>query len=336
MHSKRILMGLTIATLATGCGVLPPAPGTQNDENPPAYVNVVRSDQIHIRLVPQAMNGAVRNQHPAAFQPVQLRALLGSLRLAVGDGQAVGLSSPARMEDFATGLSKAFAQAGSRQDVAFVVFRAQSGLVGSVTGSKHVTSGRMFYRDNTLNVVFGVLDDEVSPFKNSTIDDFDYGSRGRAGTVQANQLVDTGTWHFHEGRRDWIEMPATREAIAAAGVAAPEIIQSSAGRAADSFDYGPAADTAARQEAAKAAPMASPGAATPSPSVPVNGPGATAPVVVPPAAASPQSQAMSSPSDESWQRIENRLTQLKRLREKNLISEQDYQAKKNALLEQLP
>jgi len=45
---------------------------------------------------------------------------------------------------------------------------------------------------------------------------------------------------------------------------------------------------------------------------------------------------MSSPSDESWQRIENRLTQLKRLREKNLISEQDYQAKKNALLEQLP
>ena len=88
MHSKRIFLGLAIATLATGCGVLPPAPGTRNDDNPPAYVNVVRSDELHVRLVPQAMTGAQRNQHPAAFQPVQVKTLLGSLRLAVGDGQA--------------------------------------------------------------------------------------------------------------------------------------------------------------------------------------------------------------------------------------------------------
>lgn len=40
--------------------------------------------------------------------------------------------------------------------------------------------------------------------------------------------------------------------------------------------------------------------------------------------------------DNAWQRIETRLQSLKRLREQGLISEQDYEDKKDELLEDLP
>lgn len=314
MYSKRIAMALLIAATATGCAALPGAPGAANAENPPAYVNVVRTSAVQVRLVPQGTEKAKRNQHPAAFQPDQVQALIASLRVKASGGETVSLTSSARMSSLARGLSKAFAQAGSRQDVAFVVFRRGGGMFD---GSRHVTSGRLFYRDNTLNIIFGAFDKKVGPFEKVAMKSLTFGSRGQAGSANTQALLDAASWHYQGDRRDWVEMPATKAAIASAVQAAPEIIESTEGQSGRSFDYGPAAV------------KANTGGATQAPATPSTDNRKNSRV---PTSADDATPAASS----DWGRIEERLSQLKRLRDKNLITADDYQNKKDALLQQLP
>lgn len=315
MHGKRIVIAMMAAVMTTGCGLLPAAPGTTNVEHPPAYVNVVQSDKVHVRLVPQATSSAARNQHPAAFQPSQVRALVGALRLRVDADQAVGLTSRRRMSTLVSGLSKAFTQAGPKQDVAFVVFREGGGLL---TGTRHVTSGRMFYQKQTLNIIFSAFDKKVSPFRNFTSESFTYGNRAQASDANTQALLPAAAWHYRGERRDWIQMPATKAAIAAATAAAPAIIESTeTGQSSSSFEYGPAA----------AGHKALDGTLEPT----------TQPPKQAETDATPQAATMPPPTvGNGWARIEERLTQLKRLRDKKLITADDYQAKKDALLQQLP
>lgn len=312
MHNKRILTGLIIASMTVGCSALP---DINDRDNPPAYVNVVNTEEIRIRLIPQDAGAERPNEHPAAFEPAQLEALLTSLRIKNDDGRASTLTSPSRIRQLSASLSKAFVRAGPRQDVAFVVFRRVS--EGQFAGSaRHVTTGRAFYRGDTLSIVFGEFDESFSEFRDMSINEFDYGSRAEPRQVGAQRLVAGESWQWHEDRRDWIELTTTPAAIEAARAAAPRVIESSASTAAEPLEYGPAA--AGKPESGNAA-AATPAAAEPSGSVTAE-----------PASAPPASR------DAEWSRIEERLTRLKRLRERNLISADDYEQKKDALLERLP
>ena len=314
MHNKRILTGLMIASMTAGCSALP---NVGDRDNPPAYVNVVSTEEIRIRLIPQDAGAQQTNEHPAAFEPAQLEALLSSLRIENEDGRASTLTSPSRIRQLSASLSKAFVRAGPRQDVAFVVFRrvAQGQFAGS---ARHVTTGRAFYRGDTLHIIFGEFDDRFSEFRDMSINEFEYGSRAEPRQVGVQRLVAGESWHWHGERRDWIELEATPEAIEAARAAAPRVIESSASTAAQPLEYGPAA--AGKSETGTAEPASEAPAAVES----------SASMTAEPAPAAP------APRDAEWSRIEERLTRLKRLREQNLISADDYEQKKDALLERLP
>ncbi|GAB3677087.1 SHOCT domain-containing protein [Salinisphaera aquimarina] len=331
MQRKHVLAGMAIAALTAGCSALPHASGSS--DAPPAYVNITRSTDLRVQLIPQGDAATVRNEHPAAFEPEQLQALLSSLRVTDEDGNAVTLASPSRLEKLGAEMSKAFVQAGPRQDVAFSVFRRSGGSI--FTATRRVTSGRAFYRDNTVNIIFGEFDKEFSEFRDLSISPLKNGSREGSAGVDTSTLVASGSWHRHGNRSDWIELPATSDAIESAAAAAPTAIESSSSGAARPLRYGPAASAAA---SSATAPM--PAQTTPSVPVPVESP---APAAASSASASGASAAavgagaMAEPAaNRDWGRIEERLTQLKRLRDKNLITTEDYQNKKDALLQQLP
>ena len=85
--------------------------------------------------MPQRSGTARRNDHPAAFEPQQLAALLMSLRVrAEDDGSASTLSSRSRLERLSAAVSKALVRASPRQDVGFVIYRR--GENGLFSGSK--------------------------------------------------------------------------------------------------------------------------------------------------------------------------------------------------------
>lgn len=319
MNKKNVLAGLAVAALTAGCSALPQTRG----DGPPAYVNVARTSELTVQLIPQDSAASQPNEHPAAFQPAQLEALLKSLRVAGDDGTQLTLASPSRLEQLAADMSKGFVRAGPDQDVAFSIYRRSGGPVFS--SSRKVTSGRAFYRDNTLNLVFGEFDSDFSEFRDLTIKPLGHGSRAGTPGVDMTRLVASDSWHRHDNRGDWIEMPATPEAIEAAAAAAPTAIESSSSGAAQPLRYGPAASTPIQPSAPASKPVAPAAPATTRPApMPVTAPQSSAEMAAPPSGA------------EGWSRIEDRLTQLKRLRDKNLISAEDYQSKKDALLEQLP
>lgn len=313
------LATLAAIAITAGCSGLPAAGGSGGDGAPPAYVNVVNTEEMQVQLVPQD-GGAVRgNDHPAAFESAQLAALLISLRAASDDADSAStLSSPSRLERLGAGLSRAFARAGPRQDVAFVVYRrSRSGFFSG--SARYVTSGRAFYQGNTLNLIFGEFDQAFSEFRDLSLNGFDYGARARSARVGGERLVASDAWRWHNGRRDWIEMDATPQAIEAARQSAPRVIESDASSAARPLQYGPAADRSGF------IPV------PPAPRVP-----GTTTTSYEPATGSDASDAPAASAGGGWARIEERLIRLKRLRDKNLINEQDYQAKKDELLKQLP
>ncbi|MES1928806.1 hypothetical protein SADO_06117 [Salinisphaera dokdonensis CL-ES53] len=327
---------LAVAAITAGCSGLPAAPGSSGDGAPPAYVNVVNTEEMLVQLVPQDSGAARRNDHPAAFEPQQLAALLMSLRVRGEDhGSASTISSPSRLERLGAAVSKALVRASPRQDVGFVVYRrGQNGLFSG--SSRYATSGRAFYQGDQLNLIFGEFDQAFSEFRDLSINEFKYGTRAQSARVGGERLVASDAWAWHEGRRDWIEMSATAQAIEAARQSAPRVIEASASSSAKPLQYGPAAASAPQAEPASAsestAPMAAQTSTTAAPT-PKPAPAAASSSSTGTAAAAASGGAAAS-SD--WTRIEDRLTQLKRLREKNLISEQDYQSKKDELLSQLP
>lgn len=333
MRYERVLGALAAAVITAGCSGLP-APGSTGDGAPPAYVNVVNTEEMLVQLVPQGAGATTRNDHPAAFEPGQVAALLMSLRVRAEDGSEITLSSPSRLERLGQAVSKALVRAGPRQDIAFVLYRrGQSGLFSG--SSRYATSGRAFYKDDTLNLIFGEFDHAFSEFRDLSINAFAYGSRSESRDVDGDRLVASNAWQWHANRRDWIEMAATAQAIESARRSAPRVIESNASSAAKPLQYGPAAAGASASDRPEAdasnAPISSDAGDTQARGSSAVSAGAARATPVPAAAG-----AGTAAASADWSRIEDRLTQLKRLREKNLISERDYQNKKDELLRQLP
>lgn len=310
MYNKRIGAGLLVASLMTGCASLT---GTGSVDNPPDQVNIANTQELRVQLVPQGEGARQANDQPAAFTPQQLSTLLNTIRLKTADGGEATFTSPSRIRTLADDLSRALARAGPHQDVLFVVFR-RVGAVPIIGTSRRYTTARVFYRDHALNVIFGRLDAPYSEFRDMSINPFQYGARATPSRADATALVANGSWRWHGDRRDWIELPATAAAIQAAERNTPQAIETSAGGSAEPLQYGPAGAAARTMPEGKAAAGAATGATD----------SALSNTTVPQA------------STGAWDKIEKRLSELKKLRDKGLISARDYQQKKDQLLQQLP
>lgn len=260
-------------------------PGKAGEISP--FVSQTKSS--YVRLDPIEA-GAQPNDQPIGFTTTQIRAVLAMLKLAK-EGEAV--FNDGELDDLAAPLAAALSRAGPREDVVFAVSGKHGTL--AVLHEPVVTSGRFFYKNGALNIIFGEMHTAAKDQRTTTgflqffiLREFPAGSRN--GVSKNAELQGGGSVSLAvNNRRDWVQ-------IAANGVPAPLGVTR------------PAAPAAAPAAAAGAAPTA-------------------------PAAGSAAAPAAGNGSVE--QTIEQRLTVLKSLRDKGLITEQEYDDKRKEILKSL-
>lgn len=262
----------------------------------------------HVRIVRIEDAAQGPNDHPVNLTPGQIRDVLGELRIAngrqVGDvlGQLVSKedkdSVPVFTEDqldrIAEPLAIALAQAEPRQEITFAV-TGGAGLLQGVLQSPVLTTGRVFYRNGRLNVIFGLVHNKYRDQLRATgvLRAYTPGSRTRPLTDRT-LLADEAMQYASDERRDWLQISPRAWTTPAAQVATTEIQ--------------PAQPTPA-QPAPE--PAAQPDTAAPAPREP------------------------DEYSGDFYQSIEMRLKRLIRLREQGLITEQEYQQRRQAIISEL-
>ncbi|MDN5939397.1 MAG: hypothetical protein L0H83_12155, partial [Salinisphaera sp.] len=177
---------LLSVSLLAGCQNLPAIFTSDTSGPPPDYVNVLRTGNVLIQLVPRAPQ-APPNNHPAAFAPEQLHALLMSLRIRSEGEGAVTLASPSRLTSVAEGLAKAFARARPDQDIFLVFFRRKAGNL-MFSSHRQATSARVFFRNDTLQFIFDELDHYFSSFRGPQTNKLEPGRRDTAQGVKGARL----------------------------------------------------------------------------------------------------------------------------------------------------
>jgi hypothetical protein len=262
----------------------------------------VVAEFTEVRLA-KAEAGAVANSHPINLSPEAIRALLGSIRTPVAGGGDEPMFGVSELADLVESIHLALASALPDEDLLVVsTSRRGGGLLSAPTS----ITARLFVTGDRLNVI--VHDNRFEFFGlyrgAGTLPTFVFGSRTNP------SLVNLRRAGANARRADWLEIPfsAANAAIEVPGGAS----QPAAAVAA------PAA--VAVSPAPAPAPMPTPAAA----------PAAAAATPVQPAAAPGRAR-----DPAFYDEQEQRLRTLKRLRDNNLISEDEYQQKRREVLQQL-
>ena len=188
---------LVVAVALNGCAGL-----GASDDRDSRYV--YQSDENYVRLEP-IEPGAPANAHPFTVSAEQLRRLLA--RPKVRGASSIGTTpvfSQEELESIASPLASALSKAGPNQDVTFAV-ASHRGLFGKLS-PKSVTTGRMFVRGDSLNLIFGLMQARLDTGR------LDYTGADPAVTagLRARRIGDTiwkiepGPGRFHEQRGDWL------------------------------------------------------------------------------------------------------------------------------------
>lgn len=165
---------------------------------------VYQSDGEFVRLVP-IEPGVPPNSHPFDISEDQLSRLLGSIE--VSRAASVGEESVFTFEELATivpPLTEALSKAGPNQDITFAV-AGHRGMFGRFS-PESITTGRLFVRDDTLNLIFGLMQARLD------IGELDYtgvdpkvipGSRSEDAGDDVWQ-IDPGLGRLRQARGDWV------------------------------------------------------------------------------------------------------------------------------------
>lgn len=298
-----------------------------------------QSGEQYVRLTPREEAAFAPNEHPVRLATEDLRDLLRSLLVrgqkrwfAISVKDPVPLFAPVMSSTLATALAEGLAQAGPEQDVVFLLFGKYK--AGGLFADRRAVAGRVFYRDERLHLILGDVlrsirygpERDVRGYETEVdrrIHPFRVGSRSRKGARGWELLPQEGiSVHGGDGkpRPDWLEIELAL-AVAYARAQAPA--------AASEEQKAPGGDEEeARKEAAPSLELrrelrrqrlemarmrkqmqelrdrdAANGAA---------------------------GEAVVAPSD-----VEERLHTLESLREQELVTEEEYQAKRRQLLDAL-
>ncbi len=274
---------------------------------PIAYANSViweDGDQI-VQLAGQDDDSAAANDHPKSATSGEITAMLKTLRLRFADEEAdsdsISVFTQEELDNLGGAIATGLGRATPSQDVIFHVMGTRRVSKGSFTKRNRVSAGRVFYRHGNLNIIFGQVQTGYRK-KNvygQTDQDFyprNYGSRTKATKHDVVLLANNAA---SLTRDDWFVIePAAAATATTSPAAKPE----------------------------PAPPPASPAAASAAAVVVTE-----APESAPAASASGTSAASIEPMPD----VEERLEALKRLRDRELISEEAYQAKMKEILQDL-
>lgn len=239
--------------------------------------------------------GAAASLHPVPSLTAEQLRASMAALRLVG-GKSAELFNDEELAQIVPPLVRALAEITPQQEVTFAV-TGRHGALGPLV-ERSVTTGRMFRTDEGLQLIVGLAQ---RPFESGYLATglliaFEPGRRA-APVDPAARLAPEGT--AGQRRADWVTLAVGPVAAAAAPAAAP-----------------PAA-------AAAPVPLAAPSAvASPAPAAPAAAPPATAPA--------PTTRTPAFLAEQ-----EERLKTLKRLRDQNLITEEEYQQKRREILQLL-
>jgi Short C-terminal domain len=240
-------------------------------------------------------HGAPLNQHPVAIEPPVLRALLSRVQLPEKGNDPVFNSD--QFDEIVAPLAEALARVLPEQDVSFAV----SGRVGVVglLAPRVVTTARVFYVDNRMNLIFGLVRQDWESRYRATayLIPFEPGKRSgpvdRAVSVRATGAAVTR-------RPDWLVL----DPLAPPPVVAP---------------LQPPPPAPAVVIPSVTTSPAAPSVAAPAPAAPPAAPSAAAP----------------SDGDALYRQVAERLKALQKLRDAGAITEEEYQQKRREILRTL-
>jgi hypothetical protein len=251
-----------------------------------------------LRLVP-AEPGSAPNQHPAELGAARWRALLALVELPIRSDRAERLFSPGELDDLAPALARALAVAGPGDDLLIL----STSRRGSGFSTPLSVTARAFVQGGRLNlIVHDTRRDAYSDHRvTQALPRFEFGRRSGA---SAAVLRADGNASLL--RSDWVVWALDAPAAGAAPAASPSALP---------FQPAPPAPPAAAT-----APLATP--------APVTAPAAAAPTPPAPAASRARDAAFYAEQGE-------RLRGLQRLRDAGLLSEEEFQRKRRAILDTL-
>ncbi len=262
---------------------------------------VYRGKYSYVRIVP-AENGAATS-FPLVVDEDRLgsllKELLGAANASFSDRP---LFSRAEVAELVPPLRVALGTARSGEDVLFAVTGTHKPL--SLTETESVTTGRIFVADGRLNLILGMtrvnFGDALKA--NGTLRSFEQASR-HAGLTTAEAVHGTSWQPIVASRADWLGVPIEKlgyfGTLAAPAVVTPALGAASGGRA----------------------PML----AAP----------ATADTLSARASAGASGSTASAASNAEDGAAERRLATLERLRQKGLITQQEFDTKRKAVLDGL-
>jgi hypothetical protein len=310
------------------------------------YIKIVEQDwdRDHRR--------APGNDHPAQVSAPHMAVVMAALQAWRPEDKpqtdrSVPLFTDEEISLFAPMLADALAKAGPKQDVVFAVTDTHAGFPRDARRS---TAGRMFMQSGRLNIIFG---DVLRPADDGDDDDIShYTEPRRAGKrmepTGRDVVIGSGSGIsyyrvFERPRVDWvmIEVPAIAAAyrgpplVATAPAITPAGAASPAGGALSTENRRLREELARLRKESALNPGAAPAAVTQPPPnaniTPVEPVPAPAPVAAQPRA----SPAAAPPAANVPATVQQRLRLLKDLHDQGLITDQEYDAKRKEIVEQI-
>ena len=147
---------------------------------------------------------AEANDHPAKLSADRLRSMLASLEITeTGKDKPLPVFNEPEREKLVELLREGLSQAGPGEDVTFAVIGQFPALMGLVRERK-VTTGRVFYRNGELNIIFGMVHRDFSENEDRRLAPFVPGSRTRPAELGGKISAAAGEPGSTMKREDWI------------------------------------------------------------------------------------------------------------------------------------
>lgn len=328
LYGRAVLAAFLMLILA-GCGA---ALLNGNKSEVSSVIWKHRDQYVQIESQDRGKTAPLPNDHPALLSAEHLLDMLGALEVQFEDEEKpVSLFTFKELEILAPAISQGLAEAGTRQDVTFAIVGIHRPLV-SFSHDRAVITGRLFVREGRVNLILGKLHEEHKAGEDRRISPLLPGSRltssplpqwGKPWTVVAMQGLEIKT-----DRHDWLmltpdpklwkaaiaQKKEAKETATAALFEASQVREESAQLEVEQQELRTEVQELKQAiEQMKQAPA--PGVAAPAP--------VAAPAAVAPAAPAGLDQ------------IEQRLEILQRLKAKGLISDEEFRAKKQEILDSI-
>jgi hypothetical protein len=193
------------------------ADGRQIWQNRDQFVSLVHQDTPSPGSVQQ-------NNHPLEIPPDRLTAILAAIEYTSAENaKPEPLFLSQSLEVLVPHMVQGFQKAAPGEDVTFAIIGLHPSLFGFAKNPK-VTTGRAFYKDGRLNIIFGFARKDFNEREDRRLSPLTPGNRQEALDGQWKLLPQPGRNGYNLVRKDWVTFSdAWRAAAAPQPVAAHNI-----------------------------------------------------------------------------------------------------------------